>query len=293
MKAARAEIERLRYWQGQTLRSRDLNDQLGHDASLRWWHNRAIHDAYGLVTGALARLVGGEVEVTPGLAYDCFGRELVLAEARRLALPPAKPAGQEWCLVLRAVSAAAARPAVELVWVEQELVPDPRIGVRLALGRFTREGFELDATLRQRATQAVARPRLGSGATVHGRTDWRPWGLARQRLPFAGIEVRIDTAAAGFDRVPCYFAALRGDLFARLERGFFFTTFQRIVQATPTSFVFSLWLPLTARTTAFAARVTFSAATAQQPVGIVELARRELSVCWLGIEGQRRVLEKR
>src|SRR5690606_23425466 len=43
--------ERQRYWHGQLLRSTDLGDQLVQEAQLRWWHNRAIHNAYGVVAG--------------------------------------------------------------------------------------------------------------------------------------------------------------------------------------------------------------------------------------------------
>jgi hypothetical protein len=42
------EIERLRYWQGQKLRSRDFRDQMEMAAQLRWWHNRALHQAFGV-----------------------------------------------------------------------------------------------------------------------------------------------------------------------------------------------------------------------------------------------------
>ena len=47
----RLPFERLRYWQGQMLRSRDLNDQLALDMEMRSWHNRAIHEAFGIVKG--------------------------------------------------------------------------------------------------------------------------------------------------------------------------------------------------------------------------------------------------
>src|SRR5262249_23851380 len=45
------DLERLRYWQGQMLRSRDFRDQAAQQAELRWWHNRALHNAYGVVAG--------------------------------------------------------------------------------------------------------------------------------------------------------------------------------------------------------------------------------------------------
>src|SRR5579864_1624026 len=45
------ELERTRYWQGQLLKSGDLNGQVSTDLQLRWWHNRALHNAYGVALG--------------------------------------------------------------------------------------------------------------------------------------------------------------------------------------------------------------------------------------------------
>lgn len=280
----RAGIERLRYWQGQTLRSRDLNDQLAYDASLRWWHNRAIHDTWGVVFGLRPGLDGQEVIVSPGLAYDCFGRELILAPSRGIALPRSGE-GQVWLLVLRAEAAAPApRPPVALVWTKPDPVLDPRLGVPLARGRFVEGAFRLEESERRPAIRPVSRPRLGSGATVRGRTDWRAWTLPRGRFSIGGIDVRIDTTAAGFELTPCYFASLQGDVFARLGGRYVLVSFARVVQATPTSFVYSLWLPLAASRGNLALGRSLAVAAAAQPTGVVELARRELSVCWLGIE---------
>ena len=41
-------LERVRYWQGQMLRSRDFNDMHAVEEQRRWWHNRALHNAYGV-----------------------------------------------------------------------------------------------------------------------------------------------------------------------------------------------------------------------------------------------------
>src|SRR5437879_8729158 len=85
------DLERLRYWHGQMLRSRDFRDQLAIDAQLRWWHNQAIHHAFGVAIGFEVRENKQQhsVLVEPGLAYDCFGREIVLSHNRLLAVPAA------------------------------------------------------------------------------------------------------------------------------------------------------------------------------------------------------------
>jgi hypothetical protein len=303
MSVERRDIERLRYWQGQTLASRDLRDQLAHDASLRWWHNRTIHDAWGIVEGLVARVAGGKVRVSPGIAYDCFGRELILASRRTVALPPSGPADRAWLLLLRAASKALtartpSQPTVELVWKAAGAVLDPRLGVPLARGRYDDEIFELEPIEHgaSRGAGAVTRPRLGSGATVRGRTDWRPWvDRVFDIGVVGGIEVEIDTSAAGFERAPCYFAWLHGPRLLGVEAGSPGTSglaglarigFERVLRARPDGFVFNLVFPPAPRFQLFALEPRAAVIAAPSGVAALHLARRELSVCWLGIEAR-------
>lgn len=92
------ELQRVRYWQGQKLRSRDLHDQFDMAAQLRWWHNRALHNAYGIGFGLRASAVFdanqqevAAVRITCGVAYDCFGRELFLQNTRKIPVPTEPP----------------------------------------------------------------------------------------------------------------------------------------------------------------------------------------------------------
>lgn len=86
------EIERIRYWQGQRLRGRDFRDQVAFGAQLRWWHDRALHNAFGVSYGFAVTPVSSvdsliAVEIGCGVAYDCFGRELILQTKREIPLP--------------------------------------------------------------------------------------------------------------------------------------------------------------------------------------------------------------
>jgi hypothetical protein len=81
------EMQRLKYWQGQKLLSRDFRDQTSYEAQLRWWHNRALHNAYGVSYGFAVTLVDTRVRIDCGVAYDCYGRELILQAPRELELP--------------------------------------------------------------------------------------------------------------------------------------------------------------------------------------------------------------
>src|SRR5678815_1790192 len=80
-------MQRLKYWQGQKLLSRDFRDQTSYEAQLRWWHNRALHNAYGVSYGFAVTLIDTRVRIDCGVAYDCYGRELILQAPRELVLP--------------------------------------------------------------------------------------------------------------------------------------------------------------------------------------------------------------
>ncbi|MFQ5524990.1 MAG: hypothetical protein ACE5GX_01885 [Thermoanaerobaculia bacterium] len=285
MQTPRASIERVRYWQGQTLRSSDLNDQLAHDTSLRWWHNRSIHNTYGIVGGFRSGLDADRVIVGAGLAYDCFGRELLSLEPRSLGLPPDDPEkpGVVWHLVARAASNRLLTPTpLEFVWLPATVTERPDQGVTIAIGSWSDGQLRLDRR-RQHPIRPVARPRLANGETVHGKTDWRLWTVLAGtfgRRTASGVEVTINTSAAGFQRTPCYFASLRGDPWIRIGDSSVLVGFDRVVEATPRSFVFSLWiLPLIAPVA--------TPSVAVSPLPLEQLARRKWSVCWLGIESSR------
>src|SRR5215472_12239728 len=89
-------LERLLHRQGQTIRSRDFRDQQAIEGQLRAWHNRALHNAYGIAEGlpgslqVFAQTVNQKsgVRVLSGAAYDIFGRELLLRASQFLPFPP-------------------------------------------------------------------------------------------------------------------------------------------------------------------------------------------------------------
>ena len=312
--ADRIQLERLRYWQGQALLSRDLNDQLTFEAQQRWWHNRALHNAYGVVTGlevdALLDENGNQVfddgvpifQVSPGLAYDCFGRELCLQRPKEVRAPEPEPHERKgWTLLVSyrptselsrgACPPCDCGPAIEepdLAWKPTRKV-EVTDGVPLATGNYdSAEGgqFALGADLRKPAARPLARPIVGNGTTIQGETAWRPWVLGGSSFTPAlhtafhgfgplGIEVTVDTSAAGFTETPCYFASLQGGLWSRAGRGFVPFVLERITVAAPESFTYSLWVPT------FSQRQTFGSLNS-----FFSFARRQLYLCWVGVQTQ-------
>jgi len=225
------ELQRIQYWQGQMLRSRDFRDNEAVEAQRRWWHNRAEHAAFGISRGldATADNTVTAVLVQPGVAYDCFGRELILENAQNIPVPlelnvrsavllmkyrspeggARSTATAEVCWTDGALKFA----AVEFFWEPTEAVRTED-GVAIAQVFYTSTGRQINREFFLRPTQTDARPLVATGTTVRGKTPWQANFLGRVNNAGRIIEVstRVDTSAAGFTSVPCYFAWLGGPL---------------------------------------------------------------------------------
>jgi hypothetical protein len=263
------ELERLRYWHGQRLRSRDFRDQTAIEAQLRWWHNRALHNAFGVSLGLTASPVPASgsltaVRVTCGLAYDCFGRELILQDTREIPVPTAPPPQGNlqvtpMTLLLRYKDsvqfpqrndlAAVCLPCAgssfqeepDFVWQSADRV-QVTDGVPLARVNYNGE-VSLDQQFTAPLSRPLARPYLASGATLPEHTVWEPWFPADHPTEQIGIQTKIDTTAAGFIRVPCYFAWLQSALVDEQGQPQMARYFANIAEASPTEFTFRLLIP--------------------------------------------------
>ena len=79
-------LERPHYFAGQLLGAEDLQREQDYHRNRSRLHNRFLH-GWGVVAGLRVSLDQGTVVVSPGIALDCAGNELVLACEERLALP--------------------------------------------------------------------------------------------------------------------------------------------------------------------------------------------------------------
>jgi hypothetical protein len=70
-------IERVNYFERQFLRVEDFQDEQSYQVSMRRRHNIS-HHTWGIVEGLEPQLAEGSLVVSPGLAIDGFGRELIL-----------------------------------------------------------------------------------------------------------------------------------------------------------------------------------------------------------------------
>jgi hypothetical protein len=204
------ELERLHYWQGQSLRSRDARSETAAADHLRWWHTRALHGAFGIASGLEIQVTGGDVTVNPGLAYDGFGRELLLLAPFTIAVPGEESrseamltisshdrAEQQGCSC--GSKAAAASPT--LAW---ESAGEIDLCQSVPLARWRKSSSARIEPVRRYARRS-ARPRIAAASTVPGGTGWTTWSAGGQVV---GFQAAVDTSAAGFTRTPCYFAGL-------------------------------------------------------------------------------------
>lgn len=271
----RRKLERVRYWQGQMLRARDFRNLQDVEAQRRWWHNRAVHNAFGVAEGLNCKLppsptTSSNLSVSSGVAYDSFGRELILERTQSVPLPknispnligavsllmrykpPSCPndtgtaAELCWC-----TPGSVAAGTAEFVWKQGDRF-DPSAGVPVCAIYFS-AGKVLpffDPYFKLLSTKPVARPLLGSGATIPGSTAWEPWSVGftfdenDNPIPnYLGVQTWIDTSAAGFTRVPCYFASLQGPLWSPQTRRLVPALFPSIANESVAGFTFRLWL---------------------------------------------------
>lgn len=186
-----AELRRFKHQQGQSLLSSDFNDQL-HDAGQRaWWHNRAAHDAFGIAHGFEATCepksaaLPSRVFVSPGVAYDHRGREMLLPEQATIETPNRSPGkGDRWALLIRYApredlppsgglcDGAHRRESPQFIWKPLRQVTRQE-GVLLLAGRIEGGKFQFDDSIAPPRAARLAVPRIAHGATLLGKTAWR------------------------------------------------------------------------------------------------------------------------
>ncbi|MBP8001026.1 MAG: hypothetical protein KA314_02930 [Chloroflexi bacterium] len=229
--------QRIRYFDGQLLTARDLRDDVAYEARMRGLHVRALHNTWGVALGLAVTVQNNNVvKVSPGIAYDCRGRELF--SARDLLIgPPPRPLGSQvnaWLfdLVIRydesgergradsvlctdGVNPGEERPlwrwrfagdAVGFTPTSTTAPPEPlRLGEEIPLARFVIQPTEPrigppDFTERRNA-QGLVRPHIADGQVQQPLLP-HPDG---NELSFT---MTINTSAGGFNQTPFYFARI-------------------------------------------------------------------------------------
>lgn len=289
------DIQRLRHVPRELLRSRDLRDQAAFSNQLRWWHNRALHDAFGVASGLSVALAADAASalVQPGIAYDRAGRELLVFAPRSVPLPTQQ---QPMTLVARYREGGRGAEA-DLVWQPPgQADGDPcGPGDGVPLAQLTDAGGAPALTAVSRRSRPLARPRIGNGSTAADSTPWQLWVYpdVRGQTTVLGLQITVDTSAAGFTEVPCYFAWLQWPRVAdsRLPYLLYLTLgFQYVEEPAIDRFVFRVLLPLGEVAAQAAERADpqprmFPLSGDREHDDTLGVARSlGLSLCWLGIQ---------
>lgn len=293
------DIQRLRHVPRELLRSRDFRDQAAASEQLRWWHNRAQHEAFGVASGLSVALAAdaASVLVQPGVAYDRVGRELLVFAPRSVQLPAQQQPMTLVALYREGGPAGRIRAEADLVWQRSgQAGGDPRRrseGVPLA--QLIYVGGALTLTAVSPRSRPLARPRIGNGSTPADSTPWQVWEfLAAGGHAFVlGVQITVDTSAAGFTEVPCYFAWPQWPQVAgsRLPYLLYLALgFQYVEEPAIDRFVFRMLLPLREVAAQAVARgheprTAFLLNRDREHDDTLGVARSlGLSLCWLGIQ---------
>jgi hypothetical protein len=281
------DIQRLRDVPRELLRSRDLRDRAAASDQLRWWHNRALHDAFGVASGMSVALAAdaGPVLVQPGIAYDRGGRELLLSAPRSVPLPP-----QQQPMTLMARYPEGRGTEADLVWQPADQAGGgpcgPGDGVPLAQLTYDRKKQKHGLTAVSPRTRPLARPHIGSGSTPGDATPWQVWDymLSDEDSTALGLQIVVDTSTAGFTEVPCYFAWLQWPRVAASRQpylAYLALGFQYVADEAIDHFVFRVLLPLPV----LARQGHPGFALHRNRDNRIAVARSlGLSLCWLGIQ---------
>jgi hypothetical protein len=284
------DLQRQRWVPDQLLRSRDLRDQQATGDQLRWWHNRAVHEAFGVAAGFQPTLAGRLVTVEPGVAYDCSGQPLRLLARRTLPVPSGP--GR---FTLLARQDPSGRDEPELVWRETRGL-DRRDGVPVARLRFSGATPQLEPV--PSGTRPLAGPRLGWGSTPSDGTAWEPWRTVGPTWAWygnddvVGLQVTVDTSAAGFTEVPCYFAWLQWPTVGSTQLNYWLYVqlgVQYVEEPVIDRFVFRVvLLPFAVEFLRLApGRPRVLGREGDGGEGLVSFAAgQRLSVCWLGVQAE-------
>lgn len=232
-------FDRVTYRDGQLLDARDLGDDHRGDARLWRLHTRYLHGTWGIALGFEVSQVnekrekvesdGKAVVVGPGDAVDEMGRDLLLAETIEPPLPRVS-ARETFVLTVRYQEDREfrARRELSVLCLGEGLDPrqerplfswrrpeEVRFGPELPLVQVTVENGlivgKLDLRVRRYARPHF-RPHMGFGVTEEGRSGWGLWqeGSEDDKQDL-GLELKVDTAEAGFTKTPFYFPLLQGD----------------------------------------------------------------------------------
>jgi hypothetical protein len=236
------DLSRVAFFDGERLAAVDLNEAASVQRELRWLHNRSLH-SWGIALGfAISGAKGDQhVQVGPGYAVDCLGREIILTETLTKVVPARADNGQGKPVTYFLVAsypddnaltvleerqgecgtsgAVRLRERASIYWkaqVEQPL----QTGFELVLAQAQVQNCQLAAAVsvdQRRSARPPQQPFVAAGATPAGGTTWQTL-IAKGAVGadvIIGLHTEVDTTEARFSSAPVYQAVLAGSRYIR------------------------------------------------------------------------------
>jgi hypothetical protein len=308
------DLDRVSFFDGQRLAAGDLNAAAAVQRALRWLHNRSLH-GWGIGLGfAVAGKKGDrQIQISPGYAIDCLGREIILAESVTKPVPAksgdakgkpvifylvaAYPDDEDLTVIERREGecgtdgATRLRDQASLYWKAQgeQAVAE---GMEIVLAQASVQNCALAAPLsldQRRSARPPQQPNVAAGETNSGDTLWEVWEVPNgDGTSQVGLQTFVDTSAARFGSTPLYHARLSGNLdpFDFEESLTFLDGLTLISEPTAAGFTFGVLLPQQLQVGSGGVLLN----SADFLGGDLETraaprARNTWSVVWVGVEG--------
>jgi hypothetical protein len=307
------QLERPVFFDGQRLTEADLAAVQTYYREKARLHNRGLH-GWGVVFGLTVTGKRGErtVQIQPGYALDCIGREIILSQTTSLAIPAVAAKTTYYLTITYAedsdlipetragtcgTSGAVRLPEVPLIRWHSASEGYTR-GIDLILGTIEIENCQLAADLssaERRYAQPAQQPYVAAGQSLVAETIWRLWpepDVSGESNP-VGIATTVYTTAAGFRATPRYQAHVIGQrdfewALDEVSRMGVIDGYLQISQPAAASFDLIMFLPIGS----MGVNADFPVILNPPPVLTPEFLLRlqdpndlGWSVVWLGVEG--------
>jgi len=307
------DLSRVTFFDGQRLAADDLNDAATVQRELRWLHNRSLHN-WGIGLGFA--VTGGkgdrQVQIGPGYAVDCCGREIILTETIGKNVPARAGDASGQAVVFYLVAAYPDDAALAVLDRQQgECDADGAVrlaeraaiywkaqgeqtvetGMEIVLAQAKVQNCQLAAPIsvdQRRTARASQQPVIASGATPAGSTSWTAWTIvAGDSEVVLGVKTDVDTSEARFGTTPQYQARLRGERVLAgggTIDGPFMIDGTVFVDA-PTRNGFTLFVAMEWDGTAGLGQIALNPSALLEPrQSLLDVTRTNWSVVWVGVE---------
>jgi hypothetical protein len=226
-------LERITFFNGQRLTAEDLTALQVANRDLRWLHNRSLH-GWGIGAGFSVTGNAGDtaVQIGPGYAIDCQGREIILTAGLTKSVPAVAAATdgtspavyylvasylddsdqsvlQKRAGVCLPSGTVRLTEAPEVDWIAQAQLDTT---TQVVLVQIAVLNCQLNSPVNlavRRSARMSSQPYLAAGETQIIAALWQVWTPPGEAGPI-GLVCAVDTSSASFHTTPAYTAHVMG-----------------------------------------------------------------------------------